>query len=188
MKRLIRSCQDINLMDKQDILQNLKYLDDKLREYDMYGEIDMFGGAVMCLGLNARQSTHDIDALFQPKSDMRQLIAEVAEEHNLPSDWINDGVKGFISPEGKFTRIGEDIFTNLTVLMTVPEYLFAMKCLSCRLGAESSTELNDIKFLINYLGLKSVDDAESLILQYYPESRYQPKTHYMLAEIFDQQQ
>lgn len=140
----------------------------------------------MCLGLDARESTHDIDAMFQPKADIRKLIQDVAEEHNLPSDWLNDGVKGFISPEGTFERFGEDLFKNLTVFMASPEYLLAMKCLSCRSFLDSPTEINDIKFLINYLNLTSVEMVENIILEYYPESRYQPKTHYMLMELFEE--
>lgn len=184
MKRYIKASGNTN-MSGQDILDNLLALDQKLIANNMQGEIDMFGGAVMCLGLDARQSTHDIDAIFSPKEDIRKLIAQVAEERNLPSDWLNDGVKGFISPDGEFERFGEDLFQNLTVFMTTPEYLLAMKCLSCRSIVDSSTEIDDIKFLINYLGLNSVDEVEDVILQYYPASRYQPKTHYMLMEIFE---
>ena len=142
----------------------------------------------MCLGLSARDSTHDIDAIFEPKADIRELIAQVAAENKLPDDWMNDGVKGFVSEAGEFTRFGSDMFTNLTVFMASPEYMFAMKCLSCRLGQESSSELSDIKFLANYLGIKTVDDAEKLILAYYPASRYKPKTHYMLEELFSSEE
>lgn len=185
MKRYIKSTDNSSLMSKQDILNNLIALDQKLIENDMTGEVDMFGGAVMCLGLDARESTHDIDAMFRPKTDIRKLIQEVADENNLPSDWLNDGVKGFISEDGTFERFGEDIFQNLTVFMASPEYLLAMKCLSCRSLLDSPTEISDIKFLIKYLNLTSVEMVENIILEYYPESRYQPKTHYMLMEIFE---
>lgn len=174
-------------MNKEDILNNLKMLDDKLRDNGMLGEVDLYGGAVMCLGLNARQSTHDIDALFAPKTTIYKLIEEVAEENGLPADWLNDSVKGFASPEGDFIRFGEDKFTNLTVMMTSPKYLLAMKCLSCRMADESSTEIDDIKFLIDYLGLKTVKEVEDILLRYYPAKRVLPKTHYMLAEIFDEE-
>lgn len=180
MKRIIRS--STNVMYYSDILTNLKHLDEKLRENEMFGEIDIYGGAVMCLGLNARESTHDIDAVFSPKVDMRKLIDQVAEENNLPQDWLNDGIKGFISSKGEFYRFGEDLFTNLTVFMTTPEYLLAMKCLSCRLGESSDAE--DIRFLIDYLNLKDVDSVIKIILKYYPEDRLLPKTYYMLQEMF----
>lgn len=184
MKRWIHASTAVVTMDRQAILNNLKALDDKLRENEMTGEIDLFGGAVMCLGLDARESTHDVDALFSPKADIRELIHEVAVENGLPDDWMNDGVKGFVSPKGEFERFGEDIFTNLRVFMTTPEYLLAMKCLSCRFTSDSTTEIGDIKFLINYLSITNVDEAEEIILRYYPASRFKPKTHYMLLELF----
>lgn len=185
MYRVIRAAKETANMDRAAILQNLKLLDDKLRENDMEGEIDLYGGAVMCLGLNARRSTHDIDAIFHPKTDIRKLIEEVAYENNLPEDWMNDGVKGFVSPTGELERYDKFNFTNLTVFMTSPEYLFAMKCLSARMDYESDSEIDDIKFLISYLKITSIEDAENIILQYYPANRYKPKTHYMLLEIFD---
>lgn len=188
MKRVIRSSASTPLtLDQQAMMDLLQVLDAKLRSNDMRGEIELFGGAVMCLGLNARESTHDIDAIFEPKADIRKLIAEVAAENDLPEDWMNDAVKGFISDNGEFTRFGSDKFTNLTVFMTRPEYLFAMKCLACRLSDETASELGDIKFLADYLEIDSVDAAEALILKYYPADRYKPKTHYMLCELFGEE-
>lgn len=186
MKRVIKCASELHRMTADQILFNLQQLDSKLREHNMIGEIDMYGGAVMCLGLNARTSTHDIDAIFSPKTDIRQLIREVAEEQGLSEDWMNDAVKGFVSEGEEFFRFGEDLFTNLTVFMTTPKYLLAMKCLSCRAEVDSPTELQDIKFLIKYLNLTTVEDVEKLILEYYPASRFLPKTHYVLEEIFSQ--
>ena len=185
MKRWIKASNEVSKMNKKDLLANLHKLDDKLRENEMYGEVDLYGGAVMCLGLNARESTHDIDAVFKPKSDIRNLIEEVAYENNLPTDWMNDGVKGFVSDNGEFERFGEDEFTNLSIFMTTPEYLLAMKCLSCRMPSENSTEVKDIKFLVNLLELESVDEIEDLILEFYPRKMFKPKTHYMLLELFE---
>ena len=187
MYRMIRADADTSIknMNTEAMLANLHALDRKLGEHEMHGRIDLFGGAVMCLGLNARETTHDIDGLFAPSVEMHQLIAEVAQELHLPSDWLNDGVKGFVSPEGEVQRYLGDSFKNLDIFMATPQYLFAMKCLSCRNLAESSTELSDIKFLINYLNINSVDEAEEIILNYYPANAYKPKTHYMLEELFE---
>jgi hypothetical protein len=146
----------------------------------MRGEIGVFGGAVMCIGLNAREMTHDIDAVFNPTKEMRQLIQEVAEENNLPKDWLNDGVKGFTSSNNDMFLFSQ--LSNLDIYMTRPKYLFAMKCLSCRMNNEN--ELNDIKFLIKYLGITTVEQALSIIGEYYPSNQIKPKTQYMLMEIF----
>ena len=187
MYRMVKCTEDTTSynMNKQDIVENLRLLDKKLRENNMYGEVDLYGGAVMCLGLNARESTHDIDALFAPKTNIRLLIQEVADENGLPDDWMNDGVKGFVSSKGKVIPLELGNFTNLSICMASPEYLFAMKCLSCRMQIDNSTEIDDIRFLINYLDIQSVEAAEDIILQYYPAKMFKPKTHFMLLELFD---
>ena len=167
-------------MNKKEIEKLLLELNEQLRGMGIRAEIAIYGGAVMCLVLNARESTHDIDAIFAPKEYMNIAIKNVGEKYSLDAGWFNDAVKGFVS-------IKNDIYlferlSHLDIYVTKPRYLFAMKAMSCRLDNEH--ELNDIRFLVNYLGLQNVDQAYNLILEYFPESRVLPKTRYMLMEIF----
>ena len=46
-------------MNKEQIYQALISLNDKMKKEEIKGEIFLYGGAVMCLCLNARQSTKD---------------------------------------------------------------------------------------------------------------------------------
>ena len=53
----------------------------------------------MVLGYQARQSTRDVDAvILAPKEArlVRALAKHVAEEHDWPEDWLNDGAKGYL--------------------------------------------------------------------------------------------
>ena len=57
------------------------------------------GGAAMVLGYNARQSTHDIDALFLPPPEahvVRTWVTVIAREYDWPDDWLNDAAKGYL--------------------------------------------------------------------------------------------
>jgi hypothetical protein len=57
------------------------------------------GGAAMVLGYNARQSTHDIDALFIPPPEariVRTWVAVIARENAWPDEWLNDAAKGYL--------------------------------------------------------------------------------------------
>ncbi len=114
-------------LTREQILAALAALSDGLREQDAIGEICLFGGTVMVLAFSARVSTKDVDALFQPTQCIRDLALRVARKLNLPSDWLNDGVKGFVSSRHETTTGNLPQFPNLRLTMPVPEYLLAMK-------------------------------------------------------------
>ncbi len=53
----------------------------------------------MVLGFDARQSTRDVDAIILEPEEVRRvriLARQVAEEHDWPEDWLNDGAKGYM--------------------------------------------------------------------------------------------
>ena len=53
----------------------------------------------MVLGYNARQSTHDIDALFLPPPEahvVRAWAKLIAHENGWLDDWLNDAAKGYL--------------------------------------------------------------------------------------------
>jgi len=166
-------------MNRETILENLMHLNEELKVKDVKGKIALVDGAVMCLVLKTRESTHDIDAIFEPKSIVYECIEKTALKRNLPKDWLNDSVKGFMSRDAEFQPHLE--LSNLDVLIATPEYMLAMKCLSSR--AESETELEDIRNLIQHLGIDTYEDVEKIMLKYYPITRFQIKTKYIIQEI-----
>jgi len=134
------------MLSREDIIQNLKELGAKLKNRDMTGEILLTGGAAMCLVHSARDMTKDIDALYEPKELINQLAVQIAAEKDLPDDWLNDSVKGFVSENAPT----EDflIMDGLKVTVVSPEYLLAMKLISARYGEKDA---EDIRFLIKKL-------------------------------------
>lgn len=57
----------------------------------------LVGDAAIALAYDARRSTRDIDAIFEPKMAIYQAAAEVAPRLGLPVSWLNDAVKGFLA-------------------------------------------------------------------------------------------
>ena len=169
-------------MDKNQILENLNLLNNELAIKNVKGKVALVGGAVMCLVLKTRESTYDIDAIFEPKSIIYDCIENVTHKKNLSKDWLNDSVKGFISTEATFQIHLE--LSNLDVLVATPEYMLAMKCLSSR--ADSESEMEDIKSLISYLKICTYEEVEAIMLKYYPISRFQAKTRYVIQEVLDE--
>ncbi|MCG2829813.1 MAG: DUF6036 family nucleotidyltransferase [Desulfobacteraceae bacterium] len=167
-------------MLRDEILKYLHALNEKLQRRNVKGEICLYGGAVMCLVYDARPSTKDVDAIFQPSKIIREMAKEIANEYELVNDWLNDGVKGFLveHPRKVFLNL-----SHLVVMVADPEYMLAMKSLSARIDG---TDSKDIEFLINKLKITTVDEVFKIIDKYYPRRIVKPATQFFLEEVFDE--
>jgi len=174
------------VLTREEIVAALARLAELLRERHTEGEICLFGGAVMVLAFRARPSTKDVDAIFQPAPLVRELALHVAEERNLPEDWLNDGVKGFVSARHETATRDLPQFDGLRVTAPTPEYLLAMKCMAARVaaGPDDPGDVQDIRFLVKRLGLASAGQALAIVARYYPEERIPPRTAYLLEDVF----
>jgi len=167
-----------------DIRRLFDLLNEELRAAAIDAELFLLGGAVMCLAYAARPSTEDVDALFRPAAEVRKAAARVGARAGINPDWLNDGVKGFVSAQGDFAPFLE--LEHLRVMVAQPGYLLAMKCLSMRIGAEFHDE-DDVRYLLRHLDVRSYEQALSIIEKYYPLERFPQKTLYALAELLPKQ-
>jgi hypothetical protein len=167
-------------LTQADIRRLFELLNIELHELKVIGELHIVGGAVMCLAYNARPSTADVDAYFRPTEAVRKAAARVAAKSGINADWLNDGVKGFLSQQADFAPFLE--LSNLRIMVARPEYLLAMKCLAMRIGAEFHDE-SDARFLLRLLNITTYDQAVAIIAKYYPLDRFPQKTLYALAEL-----
>ena len=168
----------------RDLRRLFALLNDELRRTGTQGELFVVGGAVMCLAYAARPSTQDVDGLFRPARQVREAAVRVAIQAGIKSDWLNDGVKGFLSERGEFSAFLE--LDHLRVMVALPEYLLAMKCLALRIGTESHDE-DDIRYLLRHLDIGSYEQAVAVIKRFYPLERFPQKTLYALAELLPKQ-
>jgi hypothetical protein len=167
-------------LTRNDILRLFELLNDELRATRTRGELFLVGGAVMCLAYGARASTRDVDAAFRPSAAVRQAAVRVAQRIGYEPDWLNDGVKGFMSGQGDFAPFLE--LDHLSVMVAEPAYLLAMKCMAMRLGAESRDQ-DDVRFLLRLLDVRGIDEAVTIITKYYPLDQIPQKTLYALPEL-----
>ena len=167
-------------LTKPDLLRLFTLLDEELATTGTRAELYLVGGAVMCLALDARDATRDVDAWFQPVTAVRQAAARVAERASVPAGWLNDAVKGFLSARGDYVAFLER--PHLAVFVAVPEYLLALKCMAMRLGAEFQDEA-DVRFLLRLLDLQTADDALDVVGRYFDPARVPLKTRLALQEL-----
>lgn len=163
-----------------DIRRLFDLLAAELARGGVKGEVYVVGGAVMCLALQARPATRDVDGYFRPARLIREAAARVAAEAGVPDNWLNDAVKAYLSPKGNFEPFLE--LPNLAVFTAHPAYLLAMKCAAARLG-EEFRDVDDIRYLLRHLGIESWAEALAVVLRYFDESQIQPKTRLILEEI-----
>jgi hypothetical protein len=168
------------VLTKSDIRRCLELLNDELAAADVRGEVYLVGGAVMCLALDARPATRDVDACFRPSAEIRRAAARVAAKAGVPDAWLNDAVKAYLSPRGEFESYLE--LSHLAVFVAHPNYLLAMKCAALRLGEEFH-DLDDVRYLLRYLNLTSAPQALEIIGRYFDEARLPPKTRLALEEL-----
>ncbi len=166
------------MLDSKTILRLFSALNDELRGMGVRGEIGICGGAVMCLVFNARESTKDVDAIFQPTREIRDASKAVADRLGMPEDWLNDAAKGYFLSQLPVRDVVE--LSNLRVWAPQADYMLAMKCVSARFD---SHDLDDTEFLLKHLGIRSVDEACRIIEQYYPRKVISAKTQFLLEEL-----
>jgi len=140
----------------------------------------------MVLAFNARLSTGDVDAVFQPPEVFRRLAREIAEEMHLAEDWLNDGVKGYVSNAPEYTGDGLPQMSNLRVIRPTAEYLLAMKCIAARLPSYATKgDRHDIVFLMNHLGLKDAEAVFKVVEKFYSSEHILPKTQFLIEELVE---
>lgn len=166
-------------MTKEEIENYLGQLNTKLKAIGVKGEICLYGGVVMCLVYNARPSTKDVDAIFEPIQKLRDAIKAVAQENELGEDWLNDSVKGFVVSHKRQILFN---WPNLKIYIPEPDYLLAMKALAARVDTK---DREDIQFLITKLELQKPEEVFQLLEDYYPKKQIKPATQFFIEELFE---
>lgn len=166
------------MLTKEQIVGALERLDRALADRGVRAELYLVGGAVMCIALNARTSTKDVDGWFTEPQAVRAAAREVAAEMNLPEDWLNDAAKAWVPEGAVFERWRA--FDHLDVSVADDRTLLAMKCAAARTEEDSA----DVRTLAARLGLKTASDVLSVVTRFYPIERLPVRTRLLVEELF----
>ncbi len=166
-------------LNRNRITQALRRLGELVHDQGAILEISLYGGAVFTLVYGSRDSTKDVDAVIRPSEIGKTLVARVATELSLPDDWLNDDVKQFLAakeakrslPEGEF---GEGI----RIVVPTAAYLLAMKLRACRPPLPGfAGDYGDIRFLVQKMGIASVEEAEAIHDRFFPHDALTMEAH-----------
>ena len=160
-------------LTKDEILAGLARLSELAQKENVTLEMSLYGGALMMLAYDARQTTKDVDAIIRPPEVGRRLAAKVAQERGWHDDWLNDDVKQFVS-----TVETRDAWTPpglnapaITITKPTAKYLLAMKVMACRRSLPGyAGDEADIAFLLKKMAIKNARDVEHIVDKYFPDT------------------
>ncbi len=127
--------------------------------------IRVVGGAAIALMNPDRRATQDIDALLLPEEPVRNIARQMAAEHGLPQEWLNDAAKAYVPLVG--LEDWQEVFREGDVAIYVGsiEMLLAMKLLANR-GRRDTT---DIEFLLDRCQIKSLEQAQEIYERFHAQ-------------------
>jgi hypothetical protein len=168
------------LLGQKRILELLTELGRRCADIGFSVDMLVVGGGAIALAYGEDRATRDIDAIFEPKMRVYEIARTMADEFELPRDWLNDGVKGLL-PD--FDDSGSQFTVErggIRVVVPSPEYLFAMKALSARIGVDD----DDVRLLGTRIGIKTVDEAYAAVEKFYRRERISAKAGFYIQTIF----
>ncbi|MDR1150947.1 MAG: hypothetical protein LBK72_00480 [Bifidobacteriaceae bacterium] len=156
----------------------LRELSDRLAARGVVAQLFVVGGAAMALAFDSGRVTRDVDAVFVPAPEVRQVAEEMGTERGLEPDWLNDAAKGFLpGPDER----PETVFESEWLLVQVPsvEYLLALKLFASR----GERDLDDSVTLFMLAGYTTAQEGIDLLAATYPVTRLLPKHRYVVHEV-----
>lgn len=165
-------------LDADGVRSLFTELSDRLATADVSAQLFVVGGAAMALAYDAGRATRDVDALFIPAPEVRQIAEEMSTGHGLEPDWLNDAAKGFLPGNDEHPRT---VFESESLLVQIPspEYLLAMKLHASR----DDRDLDDAAILCRTLGYTSAQECLDLLTETYPLGQLLPRHRYLAEEV-----
>ncbi|HEV8570120.1 MAG TPA: DUF6036 family nucleotidyltransferase [Actinoplanes sp.] len=170
------------LLDRAAIEDAFRRLGDRLARRGVVADLYVFGGAAMALAYDARRSTRDIDAVFQPHGVVLDEAKAVADELGLPQWWLNEQASAYVAPGGDTNAPRVFDHPGLRVSAASPEHLLAMKVLAAR-----RRDADDIRFLVKHLNLTTVEEVLGLCAEVFPDEEVPARARLVLEDAFGDQ-
>jgi predicted nucleotidyltransferase len=167
------------LFGRTELERAFTRLGERLARRGVVADLYVVGGAAMTLAYDAKRVTRDVDALLIPHGVVVEEAHAVADELGLPYWWLNEQASVYIS--GKEDPGKRRVFDHpgLRVMAASPEHIFAMKALAAR-----ARDIDDLRRLAEIVGIRSVEEALRLCVDFYPDEEVPPRATRVLQSLF----
>jgi hypothetical protein len=175
------------------IVEALNLLGELAEQEQVTLELCIYGGSAMILAYSARETTKDVDVTAKPSDVALRLARVVAERLNLDESWMNNDVRRFVSADGTFAPLEiEELEAaakrRLKIIRPSASYLLAMKCLASRSALPGYPgDIGDIRFLIQKMGVRSVEQVQEHLQRFYPHEALTPKVREVVEGLLAEQ-
>ncbi len=155
-------------------------------------DLALYGGSCLMLVSNFRLTSEDVDAVaLADQAFVNEAARMIAERRGWPADWLNDGVRTYLSPAAEghhahelFGTYPHEARPGLRVYVPTPEYMLAMKLMALRIEPTGEKDLEDILNLMQVAGLKDKMEIIAFAAQFYPEARMSAKLRLALDDLW----
>jgi hypothetical protein len=175
------------MLTAQDLHDAFMELGARAQQEGKVIDLAIYGGSALMLASNFRVATQAVDAVAEGDQDTVIRLAEaVAGARDWPRDWLNDGVRTYLSPNVDGLRQHHALFRaypseqepGLRVFVPTPEYMLAMKLMAMRLDPTGDkSDLADILNLLDVVGVHTLEDVVDFAASFYPEARISGRLH-----------
>jgi hypothetical protein len=156
-------------------------------------DLAIYGGSCLILVSNFRLSSEDVDAVaLEDQAFVDGASHKIAVRRGWPADWLNDGVRTYLSPvaEGHqahelFATYPDESRPGLRVYVPTAEYMLAMKLMALRIAPVGGKDFDDIVNLLQVVGLQDKADVIEFAAQFYPEARISAKLRLALDDLWN---
>ena len=126
-------------------------------------------------------------SLPSPHSIDPMSTRAIAQERGWPTDWLNDGVRTYLSPSvggvathhALFRSYPSEAAPGLRVYVPTAEYILAMKLSALRVGEsdQSGKDRDDLKNLLALCKITTAEEALEFAASFYPEFEKGTRTY-----------
>lgn len=165
-----------------DVLRGaLRRLAERLQQRWVVGSVYLFGGGAMVLAFDARPATRDLDGRLSPTGPVQAEALQVARDLGLPQSWLNEQGVVYLPRQDEPDPVPVFDHPYLRVMRASDRHLLAMKAMAARRFAD----VDDLAFLAERLGIRSVEDVEAICAEVFPDEPFGDHQREVMQEVLD---